>query len=84
MVATGQIQEDGTFTLTTHYVEEGQLKTRPGALAGEHLVSIRDPVPANAEGPRVRPLILSQKYHIETKENVLVIETPRVRDLENR
>lgn len=79
MMASGDIQADGRFTLTTYYVVAGQARTKPGAIAGEHTVTVEEPEPAVRRGPasEARSIVLPKKYQVEAKENSLVIETPR-------
>jgi hypothetical protein len=79
MLATGEIQADGSFILTTYYVEAGRAKTKLGAVAGEHTVTIVEPGPPEGQGRvnRVKPIILARKYHIEAEDNSLTIEIPK-------
>jgi hypothetical protein len=78
MMAAGEIQRDGHFTLTTYYVVDGKAQTKPGAVAGEHTVTVENPEPpVDRRGVKNAPPIhLSRKYHVEPRENSLVIETP--------
>ena len=79
MMASGEIQPDGSFTLTTYYVVAGQARTQPGAVAGEHTVTVEEPEPSRRRRgvSEPRPIILPRKYQVEAKENSLVLETPR-------
>src|SRR5262245_46488893 len=78
-VATGEIQKDGTFTLVTHYLVDGQPRTRPGAAAGEYTVEV-----AAAGGPVDRdgvsstpPVQVARKYKVQPGENDFVVEARR-------
>jgi hypothetical protein len=79
MLASGEIEADGSFTLTTHYVMAGQAKTRAGAVAGEHTVTLQPPEEARGRGKdkKTKPSVLSKKYHIEMGPNALVVQAPR-------
>jgi hypothetical protein len=77
LVATGEIQPDGTFTLVTHYLVEGLPRTKPGALTGEYSVTVEEPgVKLDRDGnPSIPPLVLRKRYRVEAQENSFVIET---------
>ncbi len=77
LVATGEIQQDGTFSLVTHYLVDGLPRTKPGAVAGEHSVTVEEPgVSLDRDGnPSLPPLQLRKKYRIEAGDNSFVIET---------
>jgi len=80
MLATGEIQEDGSFTLTTYYAEAGVAKSQAGAVAGEHTVTLVEPGPPEGSGraARAKPVLLPRRYRIEAGENFLVIDLPRL------
>jgi hypothetical protein len=71
--AVGEIEKDGSFTLTTH--RDG--RTRPGAVAGEHRVLIE---PDMDDEPAL-VVILPTPYSVEPRENEfeIVIDRPRRR-----
>jgi hypothetical protein len=75
-LAIGDIQSDGTFTLVTHYLEEGLPRTRPGAVAGEHTVTVETTGgPVDRDGvSSIPPVAVSRKYRVEAKENDFTIE----------
>jgi hypothetical protein len=79
MMASGEIQADGSFTLTTYYVVAGQARTKPGAVAGEHTVTVEERQIPAARGAvnKISPIILNKKCRVEVKENSLLIEVPR-------
>jgi hypothetical protein len=70
--AVGEIEQDGSFTLTTH--KDG--RTRQGAVAGEHRVLVEPDV-----GDDERPLliVLPKPHVVEPRANdiQIVIEKPR-------
>lgn len=77
MRATGEIQSNGTFTLETYYLVEGKPRARPGAVAGEHTVTIEEPGTTFDRGgtPSIPPHVLRKKHRVEEKENSFVLET---------
>jgi hypothetical protein len=77
--AGGDVQPDGSFSLTTYLVVDGRVQTKPGAVAGEHTVTVEDPErPGDRRGGgKAVPLVLPQRYRVEAKDNALVIEVPR-------
>lgn len=78
IVAAGDIQADGDFTLTTHYTAAGQAYTKPGAVAGEHTVTVEPPgAPVKRGESKTPPIALPRKYQIEERENSLTLETPK-------
>jgi hypothetical protein len=78
MLATGEIRPDGRFTLTTYYVVAGRARTKPGAVAGEHAVTVEGPESAadRRGAGKPPPVLLPRKYRVEAGENSPVIETP--------
>ena len=78
LLAAGEIQPDGSFALVTHYLVDGQPKTKAGAVAGEHAVTVETPGPAaDRDGGKGPALLLPKKYQVEAGENSLVIEARR-------
>jgi hypothetical protein len=78
MMAAGEIQKDGRFTLTTHYVLAGKAHTKPGAVAGEYTVTVESPEPkGDRRGAKeTAPVVIPRKYRVEAGPNSFVIETP--------
>lgn len=67
LLTTGETGADGTFALTT---QVGHRKL-PGAIAGEHQVTVVPPMPADQS---VEPIILPHPYTVEAKDNFFTIE----------
>jgi hypothetical protein len=71
-VADGEIQNDGTFRLTTkmHGLD------KPGAPEGEYNVMVEDPALNVAPDGQmqIKPILVPRKYKVEPKENDLTIE----------
>jgi hypothetical protein len=69
LIATGDIKEDGTFTLHT-LIDKNKLA---GTAEGKYQVTVLPPLPANHQST-VRPITLAQAYQVEPKENQFQIE----------
>lgn len=71
--ATGEIQKDGSFTLTTHYVSGNSGASKSGAPIGEYSVTVEpaygDELPNSIKGNSV-----SKKYSVKEGNNSFVIE----------
>lgn len=69
--AVGEIERDGSFTLTTH--KDG--RTRQGAVEGEHRVLVEPDV----DDEPALLIVLPKPYAVEPRENdfQIVIEKPR-------
>lgn len=80
VVATGEIQPDGTFRLVTHYAAGTNAKSKPGAVEGEHHIYLDEPLPqVDTDGVVViRPIVVSKTYRVESKENEFTIEAQRL------
>jgi hypothetical protein len=78
-VATGEIHKDSTFTVETHYVtSSGKGKAKPGALAGEHTVTVEENFPVEHEGVmRIMPITVPKKYKVQPGDNQFVIEVTK-------
>ncbi len=76
LTATGEIQKDGSFTLTTHYVSRNSGASKPGAPAGEYSVTVEpsygDQLPDAIVGNSV-----SKKFTVKEGENSFVIEVEK-------
>src|SRR5262245_42327018 len=72
VVADGNIQDDGTFTVTTKMYG----RAKEGAVEGEHNVLISEP---NKGGPLAfRPIVVSKTATVEPRDNSLTIEVEKV------
>lgn len=73
LTATGEIQKDGSFTLTTYYVSSNYGASKPGAPTGEYSVTVEpaygDELPNSIVGNSV-----SKKFTVKEGENSFVIE----------
>ncbi len=72
LLTNGETDADGAFTLTT---QVGGHKL-PGAVAGEHQVTVVPPMPADQSA---EPIVLPQPYTVEAKDNFFTIEVDRPR-----
>jgi hypothetical protein len=70
--ATGEIDSDGSFTLTTH--KDG--KTRQGAIEGQHKVIVEPDV--GDDEPAI-VIVLPKPYTVEVRENDFKIEIEKPR-----
>ena len=70
MMAVGDIQEDGSFTLTTYV--DGQ--PTEGAIVGGHRVTVHPPQIEHGGAP---PVVLRKPEKIEAQENVFTLKLPR-------
>ena len=79
MMASGEIQADGRFTLLTSYVVNGRAQTKPGAVAGTHTVTVQEPEPPVARGSRSKtsPVVILTKCQVEATENDLLIKASK-------
>jgi hypothetical protein len=77
LLAAGEIQPDGSFLLVTHYLVDGQPKTKAGAVAGAHAVTVEVSGAADRDGGKGPAVLLPKKYQIEAGENSLVVEARR-------
>lgn len=77
-LAAGDIQPDGGFTLTTHYLVNGQPRTKPGAPPGNYTATVAESTAAErGDNPATPPVVLAKTYAVEAGENSLLIEAPR-------
>ena len=71
--ATGAIQKDGSFSLTTHYVAGNNASSKVGAPSGEYSVTVEpaygDELPNAIKGNSV-----SKKFTVSEGENNFVVE----------
>ncbi len=72
LLTNGETDADGNFALTTHV---GGRKL-PGAVAGEHQVTVVPPMPADQSA---EPIVLPQPYTVQAKENFFTIEVAKPR-----
>jgi hypothetical protein len=72
LLTNGETDTDGDFTLTT---QVGGQKL-PGAIAGEHQVTIVPPMPPDQSA---EPIVLPQPYTVEAKDNFFTIEIDKPR-----
>jgi hypothetical protein len=70
--AVGEIESDGSFTLTTH--KDG--RTRQGAVEGEHRVLVEPDV---GDGEPALLIVLPKPYTVEPRENNFHIEIEKAR-----
>ena len=73
MNATGEIQKDGSFSLTTHYVSGNNAATKPGAPLGEYSVTVEPSY--GAELPTViKGTTVTQKFTVKEGDNSFTVE----------
>jgi hypothetical protein len=79
VVATGEIQKDGTFTLTTHFSVRNKAKQKPGAPAGEYKVWVEEAQPQTGPDGQlvIDPIVVGKNYTVEPKENDFLVEALR-------
>jgi hypothetical protein len=70
MMAVGDIQPDGNFTLTTYVNGVATL----GAVPGDHRVTVHPPEIDHGGAP---PVPLRKLHQVEAKENVFSVKLPR-------
>ena len=71
--ATGVIQKDGSFSLTTHYVSRNSDASKPGAPAGEYSVTV-EPSYGNELPSVIKGNSVSKKFTVKEGDNSFVVE----------
>lgn len=71
--ATGDIQKDGSFSLTTHYVSRSSGASKPGAPVGVYSVTV-EPFYGDELPTRIKGSSVTEKFTVKEGDNTFVVE----------
>ena len=71
--ATGDIQKDGSFSLTTHYVSRNSGASKPGAPIGVYSVTV-EPFYGEELPTRIIGSSVTEKFTVKEGDNTFVVE----------